>query len=47
MVETKGYTLEEIATAFEGSTANLIPIEPYLGGSDAASQKCRDIEGAK
>ncbi|ORX37419.1 general substrate transporter [Kockovaella imperatae] len=30
MVETKGYTLEEIAQAFEGSTVNLVPAEAYI-----------------
>ena len=32
MVETQGYTLEEIAQAFDGSSANLVSAEAYLPG---------------
>ena len=36
MVETKGYTLEEIAQAFDGSTAQLVPAQAYLRSDEEA-----------
>lgn len=54
MVETKGYTLEEIVIAFDGSTANLLPAgvpanyETAEQGSDHASDhKARETEDVK
>jgi SP family sugar:H+ symporter-like MFS transporter len=49
MVETKGYTLEEIATAFDGSHTDLTALDPYEPGLHAqqlvdSSTKGRDIE---
>jgi len=53
MVETKGYTLEEIATAFDGSHTDLATLDPYEPAfqtdhlSSDSSHKGRDIEEPK
>jgi len=53
MVETKGYTLEEIANAFDGShtdLATLDPFEPAFHADELSidpSHKARDIEEPK
>lgn len=46
MVETKGYTLEEIAIAFDGSTAALVPDMP-IAEEGLSDFKGADQEGAK
>ena len=35
-METRGYTLEEIAVAFDGSTAQLVDVQPYTLEADVA-----------
>jgi hypothetical protein len=56
MVETKGYTLEEISGAFDGSTVNLVSSSAYAPTTlyeqehpspDHSSHKGRDLEEAK
>jgi len=49
MVETKGYTLEEIAQAFDGSTAELLPsrhaeLDYQLGRDVSNGQKADDVD---
>jgi len=56
MVETKGYTLEEISGAFDGSTVNLVSSSAYASAPlytegqaspDFSSHKGRELEEAK
>lgn len=56
MVETKGYTLEEISGAFDGSTVNLVSSSAYPSAPlyaegpaspDHSSHKGRELEEAK
>lgn len=50
MVETKGYTLEEVAFAFDGSTAHLVDVEQFNHTherSESDSYKAREVEEHK
>lgn len=49
MVETKGYTLEEVSQAFDRSTTSLVDHRLYSGeqGSPEPGTKNRDLEDQK